>query len=75
MLGNGKQIILKITTMEIFRIKYSFVCQVELPSQFMENWLYDWTTMKKIAGHYKTGEILPKEIFQQILKGLSGLSF
>ncbi|XP_067042625.1 uncharacterized protein [Acropora muricata] len=41
---------------------------VELPSQFMENWLYDKTTMEMISGHYKTGQTLPEEIFQQVCK-------
>ena len=43
--------------------------QVELPSQFMENWLYDKTTMEMISGHYQTGQTLPGEIFQQVCKG------
>jgi len=37
----------------------------------MENWLYDWTTVKKLTSHYKTGDSLPPGIFQQILKGKS----
>lgn len=41
---------------------------VELPSQFMENWLYDKTTIEMISGHYQTGESLPDELFQQIYK-------
>ena len=47
----------------------SVTLQVELPSQFMENWLYDKTTMEMISGHYKTGQTLPEEIFQQVCKG------
>jgi len=41
---------------------------VELPSQFMENWLYDWNTIKQISSHYVTGEHLPIELFKQINK-------
>jgi len=41
---------------------------VELPSQFMENWLYDWKTMQNISSHYISGESLPEELFQQIVK-------
>lgn len=41
---------------------------VELPSQFMENWLYDWTTIQSISSHFKTKEPLPEKIFKQILK-------
>jgi len=40
---------------------------VELPSQFMENWLYDWNTMRRISSHYVTGDHLPDEIFQQLI--------
>jgi len=42
---------------------------VELPSQFMENWLYDWNTLQKVTSHYKTGETLPQDFFKQIVKG------
>ncbi|XP_071488360.1 uncharacterized protein [Diadema antillarum] len=41
---------------------------VELPSQFMENWLYDPQTIGVVSGHYQTGERLPENLFQQVLK-------
>lgn len=41
---------------------------VELPSQFMENWLYDWNTIKQISSHYVSGEYLPIELFNQVTK-------
>ncbi|XP_070570335.1 uncharacterized protein [Ptychodera flava] len=41
---------------------------VELPSQFMENWVYDEVTMATISGHYQTGETLPKHLFEQLVK-------
>ncbi|XP_077997557.1 uncharacterized protein LOC144450736 isoform X2 [Glandiceps talaboti] len=41
---------------------------VELPSQFMENWVYDEVTMATISGHYQTGEPLPKHLFEQLVK-------
>lgn len=44
------------------------ILQVELPSQFMENWLYDKTTMNLVSGHYRTNETLPDELFQQVFK-------
>lgn len=44
------------------------ILQVELPSQFMENWLYDKTTMNLVSGHYRTNETLPDELFQQVVK-------
>mmetsp|Transcript_83011 Transcript_83011/g.165735 ORF Transcript_83011/g.165735 Transcript_83011/m.165735 type:complete len:734 (-) Transcript_83011:366-2567(-) len=41
---------------------------VELPSQFMENWCYDEKTVYDagLATHYKTGEPLPKELFDKL---------
>lgn len=35
----------------------------------MENWLYDKTTINLVSGHYRTGESLPDELFQQVCKG------
>jgi len=39
---------------------------VELPSQFMENWLGDKKTVYGFAKHYQTGEPLPEEMFQKL---------
>eukprot|EP00439_Symbiodinium_sp_Y106_P061107 s1326_g9.t1 len=39
---------------------------VELPSQFMENWLYHKATVESFAVHYETGEALPSDIFEKI---------
>lgn len=39
---------------------------VELPSQFMENWLYHKPTVDSFAVHYKTGEPLPADVFEKI---------
>lgn len=40
---------------------------VELPSQFMENWCYDPTTLFSLAKHYQTGETLPQAEYEKIL--------
>ncbi|KAL1521745.1 hypothetical protein AB1Y20_021400 [Prymnesium parvum] len=41
---------------------------VELPSQFMENWCYDEKTIygAGLAKHYKTGEPLPRNLFDKL---------
>jgi len=39
---------------------------VELPSQFMENWLYHKATIDSFAVHYETGEPLPADVFDKI---------
>ena len=40
---------------------------VELPSQFMENWCYDYPTLMGMARHYETGEPLPEEYYHKLL--------
>jgi oligopeptidase A len=39
---------------------------VELPSQFMENWCYHDKTLLGFAKHYRTGEPLPRALFDKI---------
>jgi oligopeptidase A len=39
---------------------------VELPSQFMENWVYERDVIDQISGHFETGELLPQPLFEKI---------
>ena len=41
---------------------------VELPSQFMENYAIEKEFLRTFAFHYKTGEPLPDELIQRIVK-------
>lgn len=41
---------------------------VELPSQFMENWCWEPEALAIISGHYKTGETLPQDLLDKMLK-------
>lgn len=39
---------------------------VELPSQFMENFVWNWDVVQTITKHVKTGSTMPKELFNKI---------
>ncbi len=41
---------------------------VEMPSQMLEEWLWNAEILKMVSSHYQTGESLPDETIQQILK-------
>lgn len=41
---------------------------VELPSQIMENWAYEKEFLTSFAKHYQTGESMPEEIIDNIVK-------
>jgi oligopeptidase A len=40
---------------------------VELPSQFMENFCWEWDVMREMSAHAETGAHLPKELFDKML--------
>lgn len=39
---------------------------VEAPSQIFENWVWNYESVKLFARHYKTGEVLPKTMFERM---------
>lgn len=40
---------------------------VELPSQFMENFCWEWEVVSRMTGHVDTGAPLPRELFDKML--------
>jgi oligopeptidase A len=40
---------------------------VELPSQFMENFCWEWHVLQGMTAHVDTGEALPRELFDKML--------
>lgn len=42
---------------------------VELPSQFMEHWCWDFETLQNLSSHKDTQEKLPKALYEKMLAG------
>ncbi|WP_019428962.1 M3 family metallopeptidase [Limnohabitans sp. Rim47] len=40
---------------------------VELPSQFMENFCWEWSVLRHMTSHVQTGEPLPRSLFDKML--------
>ncbi|WP_338733401.1 M3 family metallopeptidase [Mangrovimonas cancribranchiae] len=40
----------------------------EAMSQIFENWIWDYNILSSFAKHYETGEVLPKELFDNMVK-------
>ncbi len=40
---------------------------VELPSQFMENFCWEWDVLRGMTRHAETGAVLPRELFDKML--------
>lgn len=41
---------------------------VEAMSQIFENWIWDYDILSSFARHYETGEVLPKALFENMVK-------
>ena len=53
----------EIASQNSFNIKGDFG---EAPSQFLENWCWEYDALKLFAKHYKTGATLPKDLFDRM---------
>jgi thimet oligopeptidase len=52
-----------ISSQNAFGTKGDFI---EAPSQFLENWCWEYDALKLFAKHYKTGEVLPPSLFKKM---------
>lgn len=52
-----------ISSQNAFGTKGDFI---EAPSQFLENWCWEYDALKLFAKHYKTGETLPLSLFTKM---------
>ena len=41
---------------------------VELPSQFMENWAWEWEIVASMSQHVRTGKDMPRELFDKMVR-------
>jgi oligopeptidase A len=41
---------------------------VELPSQFMENWAWEWEIVVSMSRHVRTGQDMPRELFEKMVR-------
>lgn len=58
-----------LTTSELSAMSGTSVARdyVETPSQLYENWTLNYDALKLFATHYKTGKVLPKEMFDKMV--------
>ncbi|MBV6272029.1 M3 family metallopeptidase [Alcaligenaceae bacterium CGII-47] len=40
---------------------------IELPSQFMENFCWEWGVLRSLSSHIDTGEPIPRELYDKLL--------
>jgi oligopeptidase A len=40
---------------------------IELPSQFMENFCWEWEVVRHMSGHVDSGATLPRDMFERLL--------
>jgi oligopeptidase A len=66
--GHGlHQLLTRVDTAGISGIQGVEWDAIELPSQFMENFCWEWTVLAHMTRHVATGEPLPRELFDKML--------
>jgi len=66
-MGHGlHQLLTQVDTLPIAGINGVEWDAVELPSQFMENFCWEWDRVQAMTAHVDTGEPLPRELFDRM---------
>ncbi|MBS0448617.1 MAG: M3 family metallopeptidase [Proteobacteria bacterium] len=66
--GHGLQLLLtRIDDLSVSGISGVEWDAVELPSQFMENFCWEWEVVRRLTAHVDTGEPLPRALFDRML--------
>jgi oligopeptidase A len=67
--GHGlHHLLTKITDFKVSGIKGVEWDAVELPSQFMENFCWNWEVISSMSQHMTTKESMPPELFEKLIK-------
>lgn len=67
-MGHGlHQLLTRVDALPIAGINGVEWDAVELPSQFMENFCWEWDRVRAMTAHVETGEPLPRELFDRML--------
>ncbi|MDR7193628.1 M3 family metallopeptidase [Luteimonas terrae] len=67
-MGHGlHQLLTQVDSLPIAGINGVEWDAVELPSQFMENFCWEWERVQAMTAHVDTGEPLPRELFDRML--------
>ena len=68
--GHGLHLLLtEVATLGVSGFGHVEWDAVELPSQFMENYCWEWDVLTHMTQHVETGEPLPRELFDKMIAG------
>jgi oligopeptidase A len=66
--GHGlHHMLTQVTTLGVSGINGVEWDAVELPSQFMENFCWEWEVLQQMTAHVDTGEPLPKDLYDKMM--------
>ena len=66
--GHGLHLLLtEVATLGVSGFGHVEWDAVELPSQFMENYCWEWEVLTHMTQHAETGESLPRELFDKMI--------